>query len=164
VGIARFLEVGDMLASAINLFLKASLPKSRTTRIYALGIKDEDVSDYATDAINFRVFVVPDLPKWELLTRNADVWTWPFAVVFFEKCTTATASPPPNSWVDPRVLAVDAVMREFGDLRRPTVDGLLSGLRVQEATYTTFVDQEILREEATFWSEIALTYQERTSV
>lgn len=158
--IARFLEVGDMLASEIHRFLKAYTPASQTTRIYALTIGDLETDGYTADAINLRVFVIPDVPKAAIETRSKDTFSFPYTIVFFEKCQTATAGAPPNSWVDARTLIVDAVIREFGDLRKEKLPESLHALRCQESEYAVFVDESMLREQGAFWSEISLTYSE----
>lgn len=163
--IARFVNVGDILAANIQGFLgtrQAGQPNGTAVRTWGLSITDTETAGQVADGNNFRVFVHPDVPKWEILTKGKDLFTYPFNVLFFEKYVGQT-TPPPNTWVDSRVFLVDQIMREFGDLRKP-LTGNFDGLRCTGSEYTDFVDQDMLREEGVFWTEIDLTYQEAARV
>lgn len=161
---ARFLEVGDLLASSIDRFLKATTPKARAVRTYAPTVSDLSTAGYVADAINFRVFVLPDFPKWESTTRAHQQCDYTFNVLFFEKCQDQTV-PPSNAWVDRRVLLTDKVREEFANPKNAVLREELSGLRyvdpgVSQSPYTVFADQDELREEGCFWCEMSLTYRE----
>jgi hypothetical protein len=155
----RLLEIGDKLAAELGLFLKSELPASRVTRIYALSVTDQDVSDYQDDEVNMRVFVLPDGAKQSIRTNVTNICEWNYVLFFFEKCTTATAGAPANSWVDVRTALVETVRQYLGDERNRIVPEY-PNLRGVETTYEILVDQAMLREEAAFWSELNLTLRE----
>ncbi len=160
MAIDRYLDVHKLLASELNGFLQAQTPKGRAIRSFALTIDDIAAENYQTAGESFRGFVFPDLPKWERLTRGKKLATYPFVVLLFERHPDSV---PDLDWVDRRVTIADAVMTKFGDEAKP-LEANPFGLRTSEAEYTVFVDQDELRNEFAFWTEISLTYQEAVRV
>lgn len=160
--ISRYVDVGNSLTAAINGFLATKSPAAKAERKYAVTLDDLGTAGYVAEGINFRVFLMHDVPKWEQLTRAKDQMDWPFVLLLYEKCQE-NSSIPSNSWVDTRVKLADAIMREFGDVRK-TLAGEGYVLRVLSSEYTIFVDQASLRENQEFWTEIEITYRELAGV
>lgn len=164
MSVSRFLEVGDLLAAGIQRFLKATTPAARAIRTFAPSITDLGTDGYVAEGINFRVFVIPDFPKWEMTTRAHQQADFAFDVLFFEMNQSQTV-PPPNMWVDKRVLLTELVRMEFANPKNACLTGDLGGLRYVEpgaaqSPYNVFADQDELREKNCFWTEMALTYRE----
>lgn len=155
---ARYIAVAELLAKKIGEHLKVDTPKAVCERRYALTLDDFDVRHFEEQKIQLRVFVIPDEPKFDILTRSRDQADYAFHLVCFERHAAGT-DPFDNAWVDRRVLIVDGIRREFGDLRKPLA-GDFAGLRVEEFEYSVFVDEPALREERAFWSELRLVLRE----
>lgn len=154
---ARSLEIGDLLASRLELFLRGHLPGTTVTRTYTPFVDDDAFEAAIGNAKAMLVYVVPMRKTSTLETRGEDIDDYSYRIVFVEKCTEAGL--PDNEWMDLRVTTVEAAEEQFGDARNPfeTENGQLWA---QESEIDLIFDSDSHAENGTFWSVWNLTMRE----